>query len=1239
MSPIYKEDGTFWAAYNVCDFTTHKVLANRRLKTLSDLANHINDADSLESACHIIMKSFRENDKDIPFALIYLIDNDNLKSGIQPCTARLISTTFNYKDLHNKNWDIPDNLLETPKTINLIENPDEKYDLFIEVKRPTSKHLFLKCKSWPVHIVVKEDKDIKVLLKDGSQAVLFPIKASYGGELILSSILICGINPNRELDNDYLSFLRSVVTYVSTIITNGNIRENERKQVEMLVNLNHQKLKFFQNISRELLTPLTLVLSPLDEAINSCLQETIMHSHLQIVQRNTHRLLKLVNNLLQFSNIESGQLKAHYCETDIALFTRELASNFNSIAEKLGLDYIIDIPDPDKFKQALENEVYLDHDMFETIVYNLCSNAFKNTWNGQIKVSLYIENERNTIILEVSDTGVGIPEVDLLNIFQRFYRTKSQQSRSYEGTGIGLALVKELITYHGGEISVTSKVGQGTTFRCRFLTGFKHLPKNQVYFNKRNNELNHERHLYTKKQLYLEEGLQWIRSNKLTNKKFILNPESIDDSNNVDIGKISSNMTKKQKHKILLVEDNADMRNYLEELLRNEFEVYCVYNGNDAIIFLTKSIELPDLILSDVMMPIMNGYELLKMLRSNIATRLIPIILLTARADENSGLDYGADDYLVKPFSSRELIARIHTNIKLSQLRNQLISQQCKQEEIKQLLTSISSNILSGLDLKETLSEAVKDIHEILPCDRVFAISYEPSESKNYTIIALSKDSKVLSDTKFEQLEASINQLESSNYEDKGFKIEVGIKAHRSPNSSWSDLEIKLFQQISIQINLVFDYMTLLEEKLVNESRIKFIKAADNIKHMILANMSHELRTPLGAVMSISSSFENEELTVPQKNLNKILLHASNIALSTINNIPNIVNIEEYKSASVNRVFDLLDLFEKAIEIFGERAGNKKIELALNYNSDTLPKYVKGDPERLRLILMNLLANSIKFTKEGEIILKVLLNSSSDESSKDENFIKLLIILSDTGIGINSEVIDNWQSNLKVNELKIIQQQDGTGFGFLACKQLVEINGGEIGVESQLEKGSKFWFTWNVEIVQESYTKKASNYYINSSKILFNRLTNHNLKRIILIHPLKNIRDAITICFKDCFDIDLFDTYNEGIETAIYYKELYNRAPYCMAFINIDENNADEIVKAALKLRKIHDNDLLIIFIVFSNMTGRALLKKLIKKIGGKIASIFKPITPKKLLSHYFQNNIEENIINEEILNNLQRMN
>ncbi|KAF0557229.1 protein-histidine kinase [Gigaspora margarita] len=741
MSPIFKEDGTFWAVLNVSDYTTHKVLTERRIKTLSVLANRINDADSLESACHIIMKLFRENDKDIPFALIYFIDSDKLRSGFLPRAAHLISTTFNCKDLCNKDWDIPDNLLETPKTINLTENPDENYDLYIEVKRPTTKHLFLKCKSWPVHLVVKEDKDIKVLLKDGSQAILFPIKTSYDGELILSTILICGINPNRELDNDYTNFFRSVVNYVSTTITNGKLMEDERKQVEMQTNLNHQKLKFFQNISRELLTPLTLILSPLDEAINSC------------------------------------------------------------------------------------------------------------------------------------------------------------------------------------------------------------------------------------------------------------------DRDNADIGKISSNMT--EKHKILLVEDNVDMRNYLEELLRKEFEVYCVCNGYDAIMFLTKSTELPDLILSG---------------RINFNTLIL-------------GLDYGADDYLVKPFSSRELIARIHTNIKLSLLRNQLISQQCKQEEIKQLLTSISSNILSGLDLKETLSEAVEDIHQLLLCDRVFVISYEPSEFKNYTVIALSKDSKAIRkiNTKLGQSEAPVNQLESSDIEDEEFKIEVssntycvdiceqvsmlsvmikmhdnswvGIKAHRSPNTSWSDSEIELFRQISIQINLVFDYLTLLEEKLVNESRIRFIKATDHVKNMILSNMSHELRTPLGTVMSISSSFENELLTVWQKDLNKILLHAADEVLSTINKIPNIVSIEEYKSASVNRVFDLLDVFENAIELFGERVGNKRIELALNYNPDILPKYVKSDPERLRLILMNLLSNSIKFTEEGEVIMKVLLKSSNDESFKDKNFIKLLIIVNDTGIG------------------------------------------------------------------------------------------------------------------------------------------------------------------------------------------------------------------------------------------------
>ncbi|RIB11029.1 histidine kinase-like ATPase [Gigaspora rosea] len=327
------------------------------------------------------------------------------------------------------------------------------------------------------------------------------------------------------------------------------------------------------------------------------------------------------------------------------------------MAETLGLEYIIDIPSSDKFNQAMGDKIYLDHDIYETIVFNLCSNALKHTWNGRVTIRLYLDykDSKKMVVLEVSDTGVGIPEIALPNLFQRFYRVESQNSRSHEGTGIGLALVKEFITCHGGDITVTSVVNQGTTFKCWFPIGYEHLSTNQI-----TNQINFEnpivsgRELYNNRQLYLEESSQWI----INNKREVQN-EIIDDQD-MDIDKIladdvTSHDSTEKKYQILLVDDNNDMRDYLADLLK-EFDVFRACDGQDAIRVLKKLKKLPDLILSDVMMPNMNGYELLNLLRSNVKTRLIPIILLSAKANEDckvEGLERGADDYLIKLFSAK----------------------------------------------------------------------------------------------------------------------------------------------------------------------------------------------------------------------------------------------------------------------------------------------------------------------------------------------------------------------------------------------------------------------------------------------------------------------------------------------------------------------------------------------------------------------------------------------------------
>ncbi|RIB14087.1 hypothetical protein C2G38_2196148 [Gigaspora rosea] len=962
LNPIYKLDGTVWVcpvcpasivwgAISITTESTQKVLNKRRLKTLDKLSCQTADVESLENACQIIMKAL-QNNQDIPYALIYLIENNkDPNTSFNSLVARLIATTFEEvckeELIHEKlKRHIPDYFPETHEIIDLSKISDQDY----------------------------------------MEAILLPIKLTFCNERNLSAVLICGINVLRKLDDKYMEFYKSVLNYVNRILMCGISIEEEKRHAKILADLNHQKDMFFQSISHELKTPLTLIFSPLDELINICSKDMQMMTYLQIIQRNTRRLFKLINTLLQFSNIESGQLEAHFYETDMAKFTRELAVNFENITRKL-----------DEFNQNENVKVYIDHDMYETIVFNLCSNAIKHTWNGSISVRLYLDhkNEQKMMVLEVSDTGVGIPKTILPNIFQRFYRVESQSSRSHEGAGIGLAIIKEFVKRHGGDITVTSAVNKGTTFKCWFPTGCKHLPINQIYYNNKKSHLISNDQKNSKRRLYLEENSQWIQ-----------NYSSL----------IQDNKIKKiynKKYQILVIDDNTDMRNYLSDLLK-EFNVICACDGQDAIQILSKLEKLPDLILSDIMMPNMNGYELLDLIRSNIRTQLIPIILLTAKAGEKSsikGFEKGANDYLKKPFSSKKLISHIHNNIKLSNLYHKILYQQHRQEIIKQFLITISEIIYSEHNLIGTLSNIIKVIHNILPCDRIFIISYELSTSNtsNGTLVALYENLENITPiAESFQDEEIINLYLQNTYSqtllnnNSGIEISLDtycadtcknvsmlsakirmassywgcIKLHRSSNSIWLNSEIELLQQISNQIGLAIFYKTLIEENLEKEIQIKAEPIANKTKTQILANTSYDMID--------------------------IIQLASDSVLSIVNNILNAAKLEAQQIASINTAFDLLYLFEKIIEQFTKDLENKPIEFILNYNVENIPRYIKGDPER------------IKFTEAGEIILYV---SIKPQKGIDDNtcsqIVKnycLLIELHDTG---NVKKVDAFVTPLK----------------------------------------------------------------------------------------------------------------------------------------------------------------------------------------------------------------------------------
>ncbi|KQP23376.1 ATP-binding protein [Pseudorhodoferax sp. Leaf267] len=367
-------------------------------------------------------------------------------------------------------------------------------------------------------------------------------------------------------------------------------------------------------------------------------------------QRNAERLLKLVNTLLEFARVEGGRSTAVFQPTDASSLTAELASSFRSACEKAGLSLEVDCP-------PLTGVLYVDRDHWERIVLNLVSNAFKFTLEGSITVAMQPSGDGASAELVVSDTGSGIPAGELHKLFGRFERIEGVRGRSFEGSGIGLALTSELIKLHGGAISVDSVEGRGTTFTVSIPFGKAHLPADKV------REAREPGRRPSQAAVYVGEALQWLAST---------HDDAPDDSGSHDLQSDPSGhaLRGEQAPRILIADDNAHLRAYLQRLLSVHYAVTTAVDGIDA---LEKALAAPpDLVLCDVMMPRLDGFVLLARLRADERTRTLPILLLSARAGEEArveGLAAGADDYLVKPFSARELMARVGAHLSTARLR------------------------------------------------------------------------------------------------------------------------------------------------------------------------------------------------------------------------------------------------------------------------------------------------------------------------------------------------------------------------------------------------------------------------------------------------------------------------------------------------------------------------------------------------------------------------------------------
>lgn len=634
-SPIHDESGGVSGVFCVVTETTSKVLGERRLRSLRELAANTSDARTAEDVCATAARALATNTADMPFTLLYLLDADG-KYVTLAGAANLIPGTP-----------------AAPSSVDLEEgaSPSSPWSLAYVVH--TSK----------AQLVSNLDRQIDALPTmaiSGAvprSALVLPVMQS--GQEHPYGLLVAGISPHRALDDDYRGFFDLVAGQIAIAIADARAYEQERERAEALAELDRAKTAFFSNVSHEFRTPLTLLLGPVEDALADDYEALppLQRERVEVIQRNGLRLLKLVNTLLDFSRIEAGRAQAVYEPTDLATYTVELASNFRSAIERAGLRFVVDCP-------PLPEPVYVDHEMWEKIVLNLLSNAVKFTFAGEITVRLRAVDD--AVSLEVRDTGIGIPNEEQPRLFERFHRVQGARARSHEGSGIGLALVHDLARLHGGNVSVTSRVGEGTTFTVTIPTGKAHLPEERI---------GAERTLASTAlgaAPYVEEALRWLPETPEI-------PATVEDKSAESAKSVEAlaNEADQQdratsRAHILLADDNADMRDYLTRLLSARWQVETVPDGTAALAAIRE--HPPDLVLSDVMMPGLDGFQLLQALRADERTHAIPVILLSARAGEESaieGLKAGADDYLVKPFSARELLARVATRLDLTSVRRE----------------------------------------------------------------------------------------------------------------------------------------------------------------------------------------------------------------------------------------------------------------------------------------------------------------------------------------------------------------------------------------------------------------------------------------------------------------------------------------------------------------------------------------------------------------------------------------
>lgn len=955
FSPILDDAGRVAGLFHPVVELTQASLTTRRLKVLQDLADHTANARTVTEACGLIAEALDGHELDLPFLLLYLVDRDGRQ-------ARLMSTTG-------------------------LGPADAAAPRLVDLTSATGP--------WPLGEAVRSGQPVEVVdlvhrgivlcrpyPEPANRAFVLPLRGA--GWQHPSALLVAGVSARRPLDEAYRAFYLLLRESVTTALGNARAYEAERARAEALVEIDRAKTTFFSNVSHEFRTPLTLMLGPTEEALASP-ERALTGESLAIVYRNEVRLLKLVNTLLEFSRIEAGRAQATYEAVDLAALTTDLASAFESAIAEAGLRFEVDCP-------PLSRPVAVDRDMWEKIVLNLLSNALKFTFDGTIRVGL---RERDGHAeLEVSDTGVGVAPEELPRLFERFHRVQNARARTHEGSGIGLALVNELVKLHGGTLSVSSAVDHGTTFTIVIPTtslqasGERRAPVVPTA---------------TVAASYVEEALRWLPA-----------ASSAAATNSLAPGPVGAAI--EASVRIVLADDNADMRDYVRRILGERWTVDVFGDGQSALEAVHAN--PPDVVVTDVMMPGLDGFGLLRGLRDHPDTKNVPVIMLSARAGEEAridGLQAGADDYLAKPFSARELRARVEAQILRARIRG-------VEEAHDRRLINLFKQAPVGIAILRGPAH-------------VFAFVNEPYlELIGHQAVVGKPVREALPELAGQGVYELLDQVYQSGQPFVGDSLRLTL--HRGRADAPEEAFFKFVYQPLLDDQGGVEGVTVVVTEVTELARARRdAESANRAKDEFIAMLSHELRNPLSPIITALQLMRLRGVDGAERE-RAIIERQVKQLVSLVDDLLDVSRITTGKVELNRAPIELAQVIAMAVETTSSLIEQRRHVLTVEVARQGLS--VDADAERLAQVVVNLLTNAARYTElEGAITVS---------AGRDDDAVVLTV--RDNGIGIGAELLPKVFDLFAQAPQAPDRARGGLGLGLAIVRSLVTLHGGTVSVAS-----------------------------------------------------------------------------------------------------------------------------------------------------------------------------------------------